>query len=69
MVQTIKCIIFLEMKILFYFLYLITLAVSMEIQTTAKFVKDYFQEKGIFQIASFGCLNNDGSSYYTNNNT
>ena len=69
MVQKIKCITFPEIKILFYFLFLITLAVSVEIETTAKFVKDYFYEKGIFQIASFGCLNNDGSSYYTNNNT
>ena len=69
MVQIIKCIIFPEMKILFYFLFLITLAMSMDIKTTAEFVKDYFHEKGIFQIASFGCLNNDGSSYYTNNNT
>ena len=47
-------------KILLLILFLIGLANSSETKITAKFVKEFFQEKGVPQIVSFGCWSNDG---------
>lgn len=41
-------------------LFFIRLAVSSETELAAKFVKEFYQEKGASQYVNFGCLNNDG---------
>lgn len=49
-----------QWKTLFFFMCLIRFAVSSEIEIKAKFVKDYFQDRNVRQIVSFGCFNEDG---------